>query len=100
MGIDELRRVVERMHDCSASHSGSAPVEEVFQGQTVWKGRVEIFDLTGHPKASRAYAWEHETSSGTIRRQAVLELPPVESPETAVRAVVVSEFRQHGSKES
>ena len=35
------------------------PVHEVFNGQTVWHGDVEVFDLTGHPKAKRAYAWSH-----------------------------------------
>ena len=35
------------------------PVHEVFRGETVWQGDVEVFDLTGHPKAKRAYAWSH-----------------------------------------
>ncbi len=96
MGLNELRQAVERLHNCLAVHAGSAPVEEVFKGQAVWKGHVEIFDLTGHPKASRAFAWEHGTDVGTIRYHAVLEIPPVESPETAVRAVIVAEYRKEG----
>ena len=28
------------------------PVHEVFRGQTVWKGEVEVFDLKGHTKAN------------------------------------------------
>ena len=92
MGLDELRRAIESLHDCSVSHSGSAPVKEEFQGQTVWKGQVEIFDVTGHPKATRCYAWEHDIDSGGTKYRAVLELPPVNSPTTAVRAAIVSEF--------
>ena len=64
-------------------NANSAPVEEVFNGQTIWKGDVEIFDITGHPKAKRCYAWSHDSDTGKTRYQAVLELPPVDSPETA-----------------
>ncbi len=38
------------------THIKSAPVTEMFQGKTVWDGVVEVFDLTGHPKANRVYA--------------------------------------------
>jgi hypothetical protein len=37
-----------------------SPVHETFQGQTVWAGEVEVFDLVGHPKAKRCYAWAHK----------------------------------------
>lgn len=37
------------------------PVREMHNGQTVWDGIVEVFDLTGHPKANRIYAWSHDT---------------------------------------
>jgi hypothetical protein len=33
------------------------PGKEVSEGQTVWEGVVHVFDLEGHPKATRAYAW-------------------------------------------
>ena len=29
------------------------------RGQTVWKVEVEVFDLTGHPKAKRGHGWSH-----------------------------------------
>jgi hypothetical protein len=29
----------------------------------VWAGMVEVFELHGHPKATHAYAWAHETDS-------------------------------------
>ena len=28
-----------------------------FPRQTVWEGTVHVFDLEGHPKATRPYAW-------------------------------------------
>jgi hypothetical protein len=30
-----------------------------FEGKTAWQGTVEVFDLIGHPKAKRAYAWTY-----------------------------------------
>jgi len=99
MSAEELRRVVERLHNCSATHRGSAMVEEAFQDQIVWRGYVELFDLTGHPTATRCYAWAHDTDSGGTRYQAVLELPPVDCPEAAVRAAIAADFRrEHGSQ--
>lgn len=81
------------MHGCEAEYMETAPVHEVFRGQTVWLGDVEVFDLIGHPKAKRCFAWAHETDSGSKRFVAVLELPPVDSPENAVRASIIEETR-------
>jgi hypothetical protein len=38
---------------------GSEPVIELFKAQVAWDGVVEIFDLTGHSKAKRCYAWSY-----------------------------------------
>lgn len=65
----------------------------MFQGKTVWQGDVEVFDLKQHPKAKRAYAWGHldGAKDEETRFVAVLELPPINSPETAVRAAIVAD---------
>lgn len=93
--IDELRDVIHRLHGAEASHVHSVPVKEVFQGQTVWDGVVEVFDLTGHPKANRIYAWMHDTGDPAHpkRHVTVLHIPPVVSPQTAVKAAIVQEFK-------
>jgi hypothetical protein len=84
-----LRETFKKLHGCDAVHVQTVPVIERFQGQTVWEGDVEVFDLIGHPKAKRGYAWAYnkEKGSDTI---AVLELPPVISPKTAVQAAIIS----------
>jgi hypothetical protein len=69
------------------------PVIERFQGKTVWEGEVEVFALTGHPKASRGYAWAYDNGNGS-EIVAVLELPPVISPKTAVQASIVGKIRE------
>lgn len=96
---DYLKRVqeaVEKLHHCKAVHCQSVAVHELFKGQTVWKGIVEVFDIAGHPKAKRCCAWSHRDGPGDKgeRFVAVLEIPPVESPQTAVKAAVVAEIRQ------
>lgn len=69
-------------------------MRETFEGETVWDGVVEVFALLGHPKASVAYAWAHETDAGGKRYVAVLALPPVKTATDAVRASIASERRQ------
>ena len=93
--IAELRDVIHRLHGGKASHVESVPVKESFQGQTVWDGVVEVFDLTGHPKANRIYAWSHDTDDPANPKHyvTVLHIPPVVSPQTAVKAAIVQEFR-------
>ena len=78
------------MHNCEAAHERSAPVKEMFGTETVWEGVVESFALSRHPKAKRCYAWSFEDDDGETRYIGVLELPPVESPNTAVRAAIAS----------
>lgn len=90
---EELGDVIFKLHGAKAKHVESVPVIETFQGQTVWDGVVEVFDLTGHPKTHRAYAWSHATEGKGKRHVTVLHIPPAISPQTAVRAVILQEYR-------
>ena len=93
--IQELRDVIHRLHGGTATHIQSVPVKETFRGETVWDGVVEVFLLVGHPKANRIYAWAHDTDDPANPKHyvTVLHIPPVVSPQTAVRAAIVQEFR-------
>jgi len=53
------------------------------------EGVVESFALTGHARAKRCYAWSYQ-DNGETRYVNVLEIPPVDSPQMAVRAAIVS----------
>lgn len=83
------------MHNCSATWRESVPVQEVFKGKTLWKGNVEVFDLAGHPKAKRAYGWSHPEGKDNQgeRFVTVLEIPPVDSPQTAVKIAIYSDIK-------
>ena len=86
----ELKTAVERLHDCKASFVEDVVVVEKFGDKTVWSGSVSVFDLQGHPNATRAYAWSSPIEGSTKRRYyAVLHVPPVDSPVKAVRASIV-----------
>lgn len=100
--IDELQDVIRRLHGSEASHVETVPVKETFQGKTVWEGEVEVFDLHDHPEASRVYAWSHETEDDKQRHVTVLHIAPVTSPEAAVRAAIIQEYRdsQYGEQEN
>jgi hypothetical protein len=97
--IQELRETIRRLHGADATHVESVAVKETFRGKTVWEGTVEVFDLDGHPKASRVYAWAHDTDGPKKRHVTVLHIAPITSAVEAVRAAIVQEFRSRGTAE-
>lgn len=91
---DQLREAVENMHGGTATLAQTVPVRETFEGATVWDGVVQVFDLAGHPTATRAYAWSSPIKGSTKRRFfAVLHTDRINSPIEAVRAAIVAEHR-------
>ena len=100
--IAELRDVIRRLHGAESEHVESVPVKETFKGETVWEGVVEVFDLFGHPKAPRVYAWSHDTDDPDKPRRhiTVLHVGPVASAAMAVRAAIREEFRNREPEEA
>jgi hypothetical protein len=94
MIIDHLKAAVEGQHGGRATLAQSVPVRETHDGQTVWEGVVHVFDLKGHSKATRAYAWSSPIEGSDKRRFfAVLHMGAIKSPSDAVRAAIVAEAR-------
>jgi hypothetical protein len=93
--LEELQQVINRLHGVRSTHVQSVPVTEKFEGRVIWDGIVEVFELHGHPKATHAYAWSHDTNDPKQpkRSVAVLNIPPAISPETAVRVAIMQELR-------
>ena len=100
--IEELQQVIRKLHGVESTHRQSVPVKEVFKGRTVWDGIVEVFELHGHPKATHAYAWTHETDDPKQPKRSVtvLKIPPAVSPETAVRVAIMQELRDAEAAEA
>lgn len=90
----QLKDAIRRLHGCESEYVGREEVMETFQDETVWNGYVEIFNISGHPQATRCYAWswagEDDNGEPFI---VVLELPPVDSPEAAVKAAIMAEIQ-------
>jgi len=90
----DLKTAVERLHDCTASFVEDVIVIEKFRTETVWAGTVSVYDIKSHPKTTRAYAWSSPIEGSTKRRYyAVLHIPPVDSPEKAVRASILQDHK-------
>ena len=93
--IERLKQINFHLHKADSEWVESVPVHEMFQGKTVWKGTVEVFNLRNHPKAKRAYGWSHKVESGNVseRFATVLEIPPADSPQKAVQVSVIHEMK-------
>lgn len=93
--LGELKNAIYQLHGTQAVHVATVPHKEVFRGQTAWEGEVETFDITGHPKAKRCYAWGYPKDTGNgWEITTVLEIPPVTSPQTAVKASIAARAQQ------
>jgi hypothetical protein len=90
---ETLEEMIKAKYGCDSSHVESVPVHESFEGMTAWQGTVEVFDLIGHPQAKRAYAWQYEQGNKT-KTLIVLKVPPVDSPETAVKVAIAAKARR------
>jgi hypothetical protein len=93
-GIPRLIQAIRDLHGCEATHVETVPVREVFNGEVMWQGDVEVFDVAGCPLTTRAYAWSHATTGTKRQFYAVLHVPPVDSPVKAVRAAIVADARE------
>jgi hypothetical protein len=93
--IDEITHTIRELHGCDCAHVCTVPVSEVFRGREIWAGNVEVFALTGHQKAQRAYAWGYpgDKPGDQLEVITVLEIPPVTSPETAVKVAIAAHGR-------
>ena len=93
--LSRLQVAIMQLHDCDATWCKSVYVEEASRGEVVWSGKVEVFDLTGHPKAKHCYGWKHAESEKFIT---VLELPPVTDAYIAVKVGVSHQIKKARAK--
>jgi hypothetical protein len=92
--IKDLKRAIETLHNCTATHKEDVMIEEHFGIDTVWEGTVSIFNLKSHPTATKCYAWSSPIEGSSKRKYyTVLNLPPIDSPEKAVRASIISDYK-------
>ena len=92
--IKQFEQAVEKACQCKARHVASKAIIEGFEGQVVWDGIVEVFDLQGHPKAMRCYAFYFVQDNGATVIKTVLGVPPVDSEVSAVRTAIAGTARK------
>jgi hypothetical protein len=97
--LEALGHAILTLHGAEGTHVRSVPHTEVFRGEPVWTGTVEVFALTDHPKAAICYAWGYPKPDDPARFDivTVLGIPPVDSPQSAVKAGIVGLQRQGGN---
>ena len=93
-GLPALEDAIRHLHGCEPRFVECVPVREKILGKAIWDGEVCVFDLAGHPTATRCYAWSYATDGGKRQFVAVLHVPHVESPSEAVRAYIVASARK------
>ena len=91
----KLQIAVQRLFKCQATFSKTVPIREEVNGKILWEGEVKVFDLSGHPKATRCYAWAHPNDKN--RTVALLEIAPITTALAAVRASLIAESKQRKS---
>jgi hypothetical protein len=97
--LSELRNAIRKLHGCDAEHEATVDVKEEFQGTILWEGKVEIFRLINHATARQAYAWAFVDKTGLTQYVAILNSPPVDSPQKAVKAMIAARFRAEQKKQ-
>jgi hypothetical protein len=84
---DQLKRVIKAQHGVASTFAKSVRVHRTSGNQADWDGVVHVFDLKGHPNASRAFAWSLRISGSTQSRFfAVLQTSQIATPLKAVKA--------------
>lgn len=86
MNPEHLAKIIGDKEGSPCAYIESVEVKERFKGKAVWSGVVHVFSLN-RPPEEKCYAWIDPDSESLVT---VLNRPPVESPETAVRAFIVS----------
>ena len=98
VSADQLKRVIELQHGGTGTFVRSVRVHKPSGPRAAWDGVVHVFDLKGHAKAKRAYAWASPIEGGTKPRYfAVLHQDRVKGPAEAVKEAAAA-IQRWGSK--
>lgn len=87
--LSELRMAIQQTLGCEAENIAEvvhvrAPRD---RGKTC-DGMVHILEISGHPKATRCYAWPEPLNATTVIIRTVLHSDKISSPQEAVRSVI------------
>jgi len=100
--LEELKAAIRQRQGCDSRFVETVLVRESIPSGASWEGDVAIFDLLGHPTAKRCYAWCEPVGEEAVSRLIfqVIDIPPVESAETAIRFALAAHERKAASGNS
>lgn len=82
LSLDEMRLAIENVHGCDVARL--VEKKSVPRPDARAATEVHLFEVEGHPKASRCYAWGMEISEAKIAIIAILESANIDSHERAL----------------
>lgn len=85
-----LLNAIEDRAKCEAVYLQTQPVKYSLDGKMLWKGKVEVYNLKGHPQAKQAFGWGYTAAGGKIEYVTVMGVPPLDTPLAAVKGFVAS----------
>ena len=92
--ISRLQEAISRVTGCASKYVEKTSVIERFhgfRGEVLWERDVHVFEIEGHPNASRVYSWTQKNQgSETATQVIVLEVPPVDSARSAIAAAMAA----------
>jgi hypothetical protein len=93
--LNILHDAILKLHNAESEYIEAVPIIEKFGKLTAWEGLVYAFRLINHPQYDKCYAWYSDNPlTGKRKFYAVLHIPPIDSPEKAVRASIVRDHQK------
>ncbi len=82
-----FHQAIMDLHGCDSTWVEAVPVARKLPDESIWEGVVQVFDLSGHPEATRCYAWPGGESSSVVVM--LHQEPVVTSPSAAVKTSII-----------
>ena len=86
----ELLEAIEHRANCKAGYLHTQPVRIVEENKVVWQGKIEVYQLVGHPQAQKAFGWGIPGAQKKMEYITVVGIPPLDNPVSAVKAFLAS----------
>ena len=91
--ILSIKCAVEKNIGGMARHVTSTAVIEVFEGDLIWEGVVETFEVACNPNVKRCYGFTYREDD-SLGYATIAETDEVNSPKLAVKAFVASRIQR------
>jgi len=91
--ILNIKCAVEKNIGGMARHVASTPVIEVFEGDLIWEGVVETFDVDCNPHVKRCYGFTYREDD-SLGYATIAETDEVSSAKMAVKTFIASRIRR------